>query len=929
LLVAELARLRDLYRDVDEKRAVPTSARADKSVDAAIKVEDVSSLLNDAVTAESRLSLGPLAVPVGTLLAIFGRLVQGPQIGGSLHSDGARLILTAQMTGVSKSQVWRVEGGLEAESATGVSAAALPLIEELASRIFADVALSGDVHWKAAYTFCEGLWHYRDCLRALRDRQLKLLKAERKFFETQAEDEQFEQVYYNLGVVYTELGRFDAANDAFERAITQSPDRWEAYYALATITNEPGSLIRLCDRAVTLKANAAPALALKALHQRRTGDLDGAIRTGERAVAYAWRSLCARELTDHTRATAQAEEAILTSLQNLAIAQAYRASARRGLKRWLGFWEASALLRQALFLAPLSSADFNLELGKVYAAWGRDKLAERALYEALKTNPENLDIWSHLAEVQWRMLDARSAATACGHVLSRISEATDDAKSRIAQVYDSLGDQEQRNRVHAMSALLAEISPTDGTDPPETSVLEAKLAEFETVEDRSWERGQLSFALGTGCLDSAPEKAEGYFKAAISYFQPQYPREISRLGVYTMLARAIWGQDERRGATDSSSRRLEALKYADIAFKLSPFDVWERKDLGYSYMELSQYDRARLVLEDALLVSPDDPDLHLWLGICWWSLLPDHRDVAVRKRVLGEAVGYYEHALELYIARATPDTFDAHGISDNEGMALTHYWLGHLYLALEEYGRAVTHLRVSQAAERPKLHATLHLAEALMRNLAYDEAAQEFKRLIANLRRRTTRGAKSKDVLEADMLPQTMTLGELLVWAYWGLCFNSAERDAGRAELLRCLRRIRGQSEQVASIDDVGERAICEASRLDCEGWLLYKLGRAEEAMACLDQSISLHADPEAYLHLALACELLWTDQGGVAGGQESRPLLRRALAACDHAVELSDGRGLSEDASALRTRLQEMNPAAPAGVGAHRGAADDNGTNA
>ena len=96
LLLIELARLIDVYRDVDEARAVPTTAGVRRAMDATIKVDDVNDLLRTAVSAESRVSLGPFQLPVGTLLSVFAKILQGPRITGSLHRQGDRLMLAAQ-----------------------------------------------------------------------------------------------------------------------------------------------------------------------------------------------------------------------------------------------------------------------------------------------------------------------------------------------------------------------------------------------------------------------------------------------------------------------------------------------------------------------------------------------------------------------------------------------------------------------------------------------------------------------------------------------------------------------------------------------------------------------------------------------------------------------------------------------------------------
>ncbi|MBV9691682.1 MAG: hypothetical protein JO202_18450, partial [Ktedonobacteraceae bacterium] len=141
LLVVKLGQIHDLYRIVDEQRAFPTSALQSEAIDAAIDVEDTGAILKDAVSSQSTLSLGPLSIPVGTLLSLIAGLVQGPRIIGSLHQDNNMLILTAQCTNEGSSCKWRVDRLLSSEQASSSSPGSLDeMVQELAYRIFTDLA---------------------------------------------------------------------------------------------------------------------------------------------------------------------------------------------------------------------------------------------------------------------------------------------------------------------------------------------------------------------------------------------------------------------------------------------------------------------------------------------------------------------------------------------------------------------------------------------------------------------------------------------------------------------------------------------------------------------------------------------------------------------------------------------------------------------
>src|SRR5947209_482052 len=163
--------------------------------------------MHPAFNVQSKLSLGPLEIPLGTLMAMVGRLVQGPRIVGSLHKDKDCFILAAQKIGGKQSYRWQVERPISLVAATnGNSYNFVDMAAELACRMFTDLALNGSVRWKATSSFSEGLRAYRECLRTPKDRIANLKEAETKFIETLAEDIQYHLAYYNLGVVYTELG---------------------------------------------------------------------------------------------------------------------------------------------------------------------------------------------------------------------------------------------------------------------------------------------------------------------------------------------------------------------------------------------------------------------------------------------------------------------------------------------------------------------------------------------------------------------------------------------------------------------------------------------------------------------------------------------------------------------------------------------------
>ncbi|MDD1749156.1 MAG: tetratricopeptide repeat protein, partial [Methanothrix sp.] len=242
LLSSKLARISELYRVVNEKRAILSESGAGRPIDATINAEDISGLLTSAVSTDSKFSLGPLSIPASTITGLIGVLCRGPRIVVGLHEKendkkGKAVFLTAHMMGGKEPHSWLVDSSTEPleDDQDQETRTIGDMVTELAHRIFAKLSYEEPdlVPWKAAWYFNEGLRNYRDCLHTNTQRKLFLFKAEKNFINSLKENDDFSPTYYNLGVVYTELELPDAAEAAFRKAIKTDEEEWRAYYALA------------------------------------------------------------------------------------------------------------------------------------------------------------------------------------------------------------------------------------------------------------------------------------------------------------------------------------------------------------------------------------------------------------------------------------------------------------------------------------------------------------------------------------------------------------------------------------------------------------------------------------------------------------------------------------------------------------------------
>ena len=280
LLMVELAQIRDVFRVVDERNAFPTAVGRQEPLEAALKVDDFQEDLRSSVSSESQLQVGAFTIPLRPLMEVLARIVRGPRLRSDLHEEGNgadeadRLVLTAQLSGFRRRGTWRIEHMLDGETRADRLRALHEMVVELASRIFTDISLERKVRWRAMNHFLEALRTFRACLRTPRDRAFNLKKAESHLLQALAEDEDFVLVYYNLGVVYSELRtvaaaydqaeeaarQLDSAEAAFKQAIEQDPGRWNAYYALARTYYERAQAVQKQYERTQAKGSTAATL---------------------------------------------------------------------------------------------------------------------------------------------------------------------------------------------------------------------------------------------------------------------------------------------------------------------------------------------------------------------------------------------------------------------------------------------------------------------------------------------------------------------------------------------------------------------------------------------------------------------------------------------------------------------------------------------
>jgi tetratricopeptide (TPR) repeat protein len=463
LLALKLDRINQIYRAVDEKRPIQSACGAGEPIEAAIKAENLD---NISMSDSSQIGLGPVSIPARSISALVSHILRGPKIVIGLHGieqDDAsdkksKWLLTASMTGRGGPRSWLVDCPQPLEEGLGEKDRTVDdMITEMAHRIYTSLqsdASGQSVTWRAMWNFNEGLRAYRDCLHSTKRHKYFLSHAEKKLIDALEEQNSFSLAYYNLGVVYAEIGKLKAAEACFLRAIDADPQLWEAYYAqgisvfrgakemelqheILAISMEDAvkreveddyrKVILLCHRILDIKSRKEIILGKNFSAKARAHDLEGNARARlaciqchaksdepcemkqenksdelwlakeslERAVQYSWRALIRESVLNETIE----DESKIVSECSLDLAYIYlRMYNCPSCEADELLSNAKSVLRQAIYINPDDVNLYHL-LGEVSKRQKDGDHAELIYNHALRINPESSSLKAHLASI--------------------------------------------------------------------------------------------------------------------------------------------------------------------------------------------------------------------------------------------------------------------------------------------------------------------------------------------------------------------------------------------------------------------------------------------------------------------------------------------------------------------------------------------------
>ena len=229
-LAAELTRIRSLYENVAGSMDVTYGYRPEPPRITA----DYSTTSKNISQSNQPLSIGPINLPQEIIRDIASRVVRGTRITGILFEEDDRLHLVAHRIDNEEPLSWTVVGPKKAHGDGTSSEPALnDMIHELACRIFTSIYTDDATEWKAVQAFNRGLEEYLHSKAKPQGRTIGLIRAEEKFIETLSEDSGYHNAYHNLGVIYREQKKWQAAERVFILSTHSRPKEAESYYTLA------------------------------------------------------------------------------------------------------------------------------------------------------------------------------------------------------------------------------------------------------------------------------------------------------------------------------------------------------------------------------------------------------------------------------------------------------------------------------------------------------------------------------------------------------------------------------------------------------------------------------------------------------------------------------------------------------------------------
>jgi hypothetical protein len=291
-IMNELKRLGSLHampaRDADRDSGADFKpAQADKSEVPGIRigVDDDTRRFAAVVDDSATVSLGPAKISLKSLLNLLAALGRRNPLRSSLHRDGDKLVLVAEL---GASGAWRIEADMPDSAAASERAERWnAMLDQLVYSVFRTLSRLNGLNWSALRHLSVGLRALREAQASNLQRFETLREAEREFLAARGLSPGFARVPYLLGVVYTEMGKDcvgeehenceASARAAFLQALSDNPHYLDANYAIAyqcfqrgeSAANQYAIAVEFSDRMIEIDRKDARAWNIRGVAQRR------------------------------------------------------------------------------------------------------------------------------------------------------------------------------------------------------------------------------------------------------------------------------------------------------------------------------------------------------------------------------------------------------------------------------------------------------------------------------------------------------------------------------------------------------------------------------------------------------------------------------------------------------------------------------------
>ena len=234
-------------------------------------------------------------------------------------------------------------------------------------------------------------------------RLTKQLKVVKKSLERNPRDL---NLLFQRGYILYQLQKYEAAKDAFSKAIEVEPNFADGFNARSIVNHALGKFsdaIYDCERALSINPRYKEALLNLARAQQELHQHDEALNNYTKAIAldqkyfngFLGRALIWKVLNHHEKALADLNKAVsLNSSSNIALLN------RGAVKKALGRYDESlADLQKAIVLKP-EYAEAHNNLGNTLQALGRFQEAETSYIKAIELKPEYAEAHRTLANMK-------------------------------------------------------------------------------------------------------------------------------------------------------------------------------------------------------------------------------------------------------------------------------------------------------------------------------------------------------------------------------------------------------------------------------------------------------------------------------------------------------------------------------------------------